>query len=614
MQASKSKLWAFRIIAILLPFLILGMLELVLRVGGFGQTSPLFIQNPQAPEYLLPKPDVVNRYFSKPEHGPNVTIETNFFLKQKPENGLRIFVQGGSTAAGFPYGFGASIAGMLDYRLKQTYPNKEVEVINTALSAVNSYTLLDFADEIIAQAPDAVVIYAGHNEFLGIMGVGSTYSTYNSRSANLLFLKLKDLRLFQLMQLAYDSVQKDSEAIAVAEKRQSRTVMAKVAKHKNIDIEHPLFSAGIEQFKQNMILLLDKYKQAGIPVFLSTIASNLSDQPPFESESLPDEYKDILQQPVESWSTVNELIIERQVQIQKGSAEAYFKLGKRYEYLGDYAKAKAAYENARQHDLLRFRAPLEINQVIRQLALDTNVTLVDAEAQLSAVAKNGIIGQALMLEHLHPTIKGYFEISDAFYNQIIESEALPKASNKVARFNAIQDLPIFDAEVYKGHAIIAGLKADYPFSAEPQISVLPPVRNEQERLGLKLHQQKISWLDVAQSSLKQAEKKGDTKSMVKAAKLISDAIPNNPEFAYQAGSMLIYTKQAEQSFRYLKRALRHKPNYINAQLALAHASAEINDYKQAEQWLLSVQKLEPNNSVVKQNLPELRKALRSQQN
>ena len=86
---------------------------------------------------------------------------------------LRIIVQGGSTAAGWPYGFGASLAGMLQQRLQATLPRRNIEVITTAMTAVNSYTLMDFAEEIIAQQPDAVLIYAGHNEYLGVLGVGS---------------------------------------------------------------------------------------------------------------------------------------------------------------------------------------------------------------------------------------------------------------------------------------------------------------------------------------------------------------------------------------------------------------------------------------------------------
>lgn len=608
MESSSSKVWLFRTITVLLPFIILLLLELVLRGVGFGQSIPLFINNPQAPSYLLPKPDVVSRYFSEPSAGPDVTIETNFFLAEKPKDGLRLFVQGGSTAAGFPYGFGASIAGMLDYRLKQSYPNREVEVINTALSAVNSYTLLDFADEIIEQKPDAVLIYAGHNEFLGIMGVGSTYSAYSSRGANLMFLKLKNLRLFQLMQSAYDGLTSANNDIKNSADRQSRTVMAKVAKHRNIDINNPLFSAGLEQFNGNMILLLDKYKRAGIPVFLSTIASNLADQPPFESTDIEDEFLPMLRKSPEQWSAIEQSIIEKQA-TKYSSAQAYFLLGKAQLSQKQFSKAKLNFELARQHDLLRFRAPLEMNQIIRQLAADENVTLVDAEHNLTKVAEHGIIGRSLMLEHLHPTIKGYFEISNTFYETLVASPQLPKVVNKVGRFAAQSELPIFDAEIYKGHAAIAGLIADYPFTSEPTSKRLPPVTNAAERMGLKMVQNKISWLDVAQAELELANKNKQPKQLAKAAKLMSDAMPYNAEFAFQAGSALIYSKQSAQAIRYLSRSLKHKPNYINAMLAMAHANAELKNLKQAKHWLLEVKKIDPNNKVVADNLNELEKAL-----
>ncbi len=77
------------------------------------EKSRCLLENPAHPDYLLPRPDILSRYFPD-GHAPRVTMETNFFLKEKPENGLRLVVQGGSTATGFPYGLGEpSLAGML---------------------------------------------------------------------------------------------------------------------------------------------------------------------------------------------------------------------------------------------------------------------------------------------------------------------------------------------------------------------------------------------------------------------------------------------------------------------------------------------------------------------
>ncbi len=612
-QSSRStkRIWIFRLVLITLPFAILLAFEGLLRLAGYGKEVPLFITNPQAPEYRLPKPDVVSRFFADPKAGPNVTIETNFFLAEKPAQGLRLIVQGGSTAAGFPYGFGASIAGMLDYRLKQAYPNREVEVINTALSAVNSYTLLDFADEIIEQNPDAVLIYAGHNEYLGIMGVGSTYSKFSSRAANLLFLKLKNVRIFQLMQNLWLGLQGQPEQALEQEQRQSRTVMSQVAKHKQIDINAPLFSAGLEQFEGNMSLLLAKYKAAGIPVFLSTIASNLADQAPFESHPIDSEHQALLAMPPEELTGFQVSVLALEAQKHQ-SAETYFVLAKHYQSQQDYAQARRMFDLAKQHDLLRFRAPREMNQIIRRLAVDENVTLVDAEASLVAAAPNGLIDNSLMLEHLHPNVKGYFEIANAFYDQIADSPLLPEPEIEVSKFSAMLDVPLFASEMVKGQATIASLMADYPFRDEPTEPQMPAVKTERDKLGLAYFNKRASWLDIAQFELAEATSKQDLKMTMRASKLLSDAIPNNPEFAFKAGTSLIAAKKSAQAFRYLKRVLRHKPNDVNAQLALAHASIEVKDYKQAEKWLLEVKAIQPDNPVVQQNLSRLQAFIRNQ--
>ncbi|MDH3589898.1 MAG: SGNH/GDSL hydrolase family protein, partial [Gammaproteobacteria bacterium] len=165
----------FMLVALVIPVLFFVLVEGVLRLAGAGDEFPLFIPHPQQSDYLLANPQVLTRFFGDLKKTPSMKIETVYFKAKKPAKGLRIVVQGGSSAAGFPYGFGGSLTGMLEQRLRRSYPDREIEVVNTAMSAVNSYALLAFADEIIAQHPDAVLVYAGHNEYLGILGVGSNF-------------------------------------------------------------------------------------------------------------------------------------------------------------------------------------------------------------------------------------------------------------------------------------------------------------------------------------------------------------------------------------------------------------------------------------------------------
>ena len=98
---------SFILITLLLPFGILLIIEGLLVVSNFGNAYPLFIDKVSknaSVKYLQPNPDVIQRYFSEPRFAPNVSPDTVYFSKQKPNDSFRIVIQGGSTAAGFPYG------------------------------------------------------------------------------------------------------------------------------------------------------------------------------------------------------------------------------------------------------------------------------------------------------------------------------------------------------------------------------------------------------------------------------------------------------------------------------------------------------------------------------
>jgi len=579
-----NKTRIYQVIALAIPFAFFAALEGGLRLFDYGREMPLFMDYPAtksstAPQYLLPRPDVVKRYFPEGSAAPSVTIETNFFLKQKPNDALRIVVQGGSTAAGFPFGYGASIAGMLDYRLKQSFPDRTVEVINTALAAVNSYTVLDFVDEIIEQQPDAVLIYAGHNEYLGILGVGSAYTAANSAAATLLYLKLKNSRIFQLLQNAYWQYTKAS----IPENSQrSRTFMSKVAKQKNIPFGSELYESGLAQFDNNISLVIAKYQAAGIPVFISTIASNLADQKPFSSADF-----------------------SNGAESNKKNANFHYQQGKESIAQADYQQARKSFIKARDYDLLRFRAPSAMNDIIVNLANKESVYFVDANKALTNAAEQGVIGKSLMLEHLHPTIKGYFVIADSFYQAIDKSAIFGKFPQVISRSKAEKDIPVFDAEIYWGKAKIAGLMADYPFTDKPQKVQLPMVKTPSDRLGLSAYQKKIGWLTIATENLNYA-KKNDPQLYLKSAKLLADAMPFDAKHNYRAGVALIQAKQFSQAPRYLKRAIAANENNVNYQLALSHAYLEQRKLSKALPWLESVLVLEPNNVTANDILPKVK--------
>jgi len=251
-RAARSRLSAY-LAYLLLPFILVGILEVVLRLTGVGYRTPLFIASPQS-GYLRPNEAVIKRLFVRPEEAPDVRIDPEFFMEDKPEGAIRIVVQGASTAAGFPFGRGASVAAMLQQRLQSEFPERIVEVISTAMPATNSFALLDFADEIADIEPDAVIIYAGHDEFLGILGVGSAFSSGLSPNMTRVVLGLRKLNLIEAGFQVYG-------ATAPSRRPTEGSLMAEMVGQNDIAYGSELYAAGHRQFRDNLTLLLDLYRK-----------------------------------------------------------------------------------------------------------------------------------------------------------------------------------------------------------------------------------------------------------------------------------------------------------------------------------------------------------------
>lgn len=541
------KLWLFRLVALCLPLLFFLLLEYGLRWAGLYQSWPLFIQNPAAPDYLLTRPDVIKRYFPEGSAIPNVTVEPAFFLQDKAKDAIRLVVQGESTTAGYPYGLGASLAGMLDQRLKRTFPGRQVEVINTAMSAVNSFALLDFADEIIELKPDAVLIYVGHNEYLGVLGVGSSYSSSSSPAFNLLYLKLRQLATFQTAQNLYQQWQLPAE-----EDNSGRTLMAKVAQGQHIPFESDLYHAGLQQFEQNMALLLGKYQQAGIAVYIATIASNIADQPPFVSEPVTAQQQQQLQQ-LDQTAVRQQL--EQQAELQHHAALSYA-LGQYYRTQQQSDQAVLWLTRAKDYDQLRFRAPSAINQQIRSLADRYGAYLVDVEQTFMRQSEQALVGKSLMLEHLHPTIQGYFLLADSFYQQLKQQQLAGRWQRMIDAQVAWAQRPLLPAEEFAGLARIQQLTSDYPFRQSPQPVVWPEVKDWQQQLGLDYFQGKISWVKMLELSYQGYQQRHDKAMLLKTTLILAEALPQHQQLNALAAAMLQQQQRAPEATFYQQRAQR----------------------------------------------------------
>lgn len=533
-------------VTMLAPFAVLVAAEGVLRAAGVGHSWPLFVPVDDAPGWLRVSRDAVHRLIPGEEDVPNLWIRPVFFPAEKPPGTFRIVVQGGSTAEGYPYGYGASPAGMLQQRLQRTFPDRKIEVITTAMSAMNSYALLDFGREVLAQKPDAIVVYAGHNEYLGVLGVGSGFSLGQRRPLVLASLAMKDVRLLQLARRGLVALAPARDDQPAARRRGGRTLMSRIVAEESIPYGSPLYRRGLEQYEANLRALLARYRRAGVPVWIGTLASNLRDRPPFVAGHAPGTDVATWQRQMAAGEgalaagdpAAALAAFDTAVAIDDLHAGGHFARGRALERLGRFASARTAYAAARDRDELRFRAPSAINRVLRQVADDEGARVVEVEAAFEAAAANGLVGSDLMLEHLHPNLDGYFVLADAFYRTLREDGAIGSWEGAVPPAQARREMPVTEVERLYGEWRVGGLTADWPFTETPRRFEVPEPVDEVEGIAVDYLRGRMQWPDAMRDLLDHYRHRGDLVEAARVAVLLAEAFPHRRDDQLAAAEAL----------------------------------------------------------------------------
>ena len=564
----KNKLRLFKFIAVSFPIVLIILFEIFLTLIGYGYKNDLFIADKENAFYYRVNPEISKKYFLIQE---NATIgNTTPFLKEKTDNTFRIFVLGASTAVGFPYLHNAAFPRILKYRLSNSYPDINFEVVNLSLTAVNSYTLYDFSKQLINYAPDAILIYAGQNEYYGALGVAST----SNLGSNINLVRLTVfLKKFRTIQLIHNILRKLSADKPNNKADLSRTLMERMTADAEIKYNSEEFHAGLKQYQKNMEDLLEVFNEAQVPVFLGTLFVNEKDLKPFNS-SLADKTNEKEWQ--NNFSNGENLFkqnlydsskyyFEIANKIDSSYALTHYYLGKIYYQKENYERAKTYFINARQLDGLRFRAPLEINHIIKNLKekFKNNVTLVDIEQKFRQASKNEIIGNELLLEHVHPNLYGNFLMANTYFESIeneniIQSSSIPYSSDQLQR-----EMPILPLDSLKGTYEIAILKEQWPFNEKVKVN-LPENRTYEEKLAGALAVKQIKWAEALQSLYKYSIENEDFEKALKINEALALEYPYDPRFYNRAAKIAMNLNLHDKAIFNLKKAYFIQPNIQTA--------------------------------------------------
>ncbi len=426
--ALKTAAKAF-LIALVIPCLLLTGLEFAARLAGAGYPSQLFIREKggDGSEYLRVNYRAAKRYF--PGHLARRPLP-EIMPAVKPAGRLRIFVLGESAARGEQLA-DFSFARMLEACLNDGRPEKVAEVINTGIPAINSWVLREFAREILNYSPDLLIIYAGHNEFIGPYGPAGLNGLATHRNAALAGIWASSLRLIQAL--------------------------------KGDRIPENLASGwkGLEMFLSNLILpgseaitrcqnnwranlndIFSTAKQAGVPVIWCRVPVNRRDCPPFASDEtgFDDTIRAAVASISQAISTENFSTAAQQLQPLKnrfgGNAMLSYLEGRVRLSEGNRQQAAKNFGEALANDCFRIRTTDQFNDTAAECAQLHGALLADVEKTFTENSEAEIIGCDLVYDHVHLTLKGHYLAARTIFKAM--QQLFPQAKQLPADFPTLE--------------------------------------------------------------------------------------------------------------------------------------------------------------------------------
>jgi len=436
---------AFSFITIVVvPLLFFVLLEFGLAAFGVGTSFDYFheIDINGKPHYQE-KPDFADQFYPP---SLNIGPIENTFAKERSAELIRVYVLGGSAAMGFPHK-NHGLDRLLATQLRAALPSRRIEIINTAMTSVNSHVVYAVARSIPENSADFAVILMGNNEVVGPYGPGTFKQNFLSNIS--LIRGLQALKRTRLWQALNDLIQSVRPTDAMQELEWEGMQMFT---NNGVPHDDPRMEGVYSHYEDNLADIIETLRDKGIHVLLSSVPVNLRHSAPFLSvhnENLSKEQHEQWREHTrrgaqsadeEDWDDAVTQFQEA-LEIAPDYADTHFRLATAYENLREFEKAKTHYERALDLDALRFRADTRINRIIHEVAANIEgdaFSFVDSAAAFEQASQPFQPGWNLLLEHVHYDFAGNHilaaEISQSIVSDLTGTDDFqPLPGGEVAR-------------------------------------------------------------------------------------------------------------------------------------------------------------------------------------
>ena len=382
------------------------------------------------------------------------------FLKEKPPGTKRVFCVGGSTTFGRPFADPASYTRWVRELLPEVQPDVNWEVINAGGVSYASYRVAAVMRELAQYEPDLFIVYSAQNEFLERRTYARMFenqSWMNEFSAALQGTRTGSV-VSRLAQALSSSPDGNTNVGSKTLPKDSAPYPEEVDEMLNHSVG-PLQYERNEEWRQEVIYeygfnledMISIAREAGAEIVFVSPVSNLRGTSPFKS--LFDDGTDANALSAKL-QIAKEQLRENQlddaletilgvVSLSPKSADAQFLLGQIHFAREEWAEAEQAFERALEEDVCPLRAIKPLRDVLRSVADQANVPLVEAEQLLrqTSLKEKGhaCLGDDYFLDHVHPTLEVHRALGRWIIDELIASSIISGDSPSNATMDAIQE-------------------------------------------------------------------------------------------------------------------------------------------------------------------------------
>lgn len=423
---------------VVIPLLFFVLLEVGLRVAGVGNSFDYFYEiDIEGEPHYQENPEFANQFYPA---SLNIGPMENTFTVERGADLVRVYVLGGSAAQGFPHknhGFDRFLA----TQLRAALPGKRIEVINTAMTSVNSHVMYAVAKSIPDDSADFAVILMGNNEVVGPYGPGTFNQNFLGNLSVIRGIQaLKRTRIWQ----ALDSlIMRVSSTDAMEELEWEGMQMFA---NNGVPHDDPRMESVYAHYEDNLAEIINTLGNKGMHVLVSSVPVNLRHSAPFlslrdegASSEQVNRWRELTQSGAKSAAEENweaaAAHFRAALEIDPDYADTHFRLATALENLGQHENAGTHYGRALDLDALRFRADSRINRIIEEVAGDEandEVSFVDTAAAFEQASEPYQPGWNLLLEHVHYGFSG---------NHIVAAELSRSIVNKLKGSDDFEPLP-----------------------------------------------------------------------------------------------------------------------------------------------------------------------------